>query len=284
MGNQLFCYAAARRLALVRDAELVLDHVSGFKYDTRYRRTYQLHHFNIPCRLASPSERLEPFSRYRRALKKRVALLRPFEKRNYIVQEGMDFDERLLTIQPGGTLYLEGYWQGEGYFKDHEEIIRNDLRLQGTSDSRNLEAMRIIRKSNAVAIHVRFFESPQDQNSTNTLLEYYRRAINEMEKRVGDAHYILFSDLPEAAIELMDELKLRYTVAGHNRGDDKAHLDLWLMSNCRHFIIASSTFSWWGAWLSENPDKVVIAPNVVNSESTGLWNFRGLIPDTWVQL
>lgn len=60
LGNQLFCYAAARRLAWVNDAELVLDAVTGFKYDRQHQRTYALGIFRIPARLATPSEQMEP--------------------------------------------------------------------------------------------------------------------------------------------------------------------------------------------------------------------------------
>ena len=70
LGNQLFCYAAARRLALVNHAELVIDDVSGFAFDEVYQRHYQLDHFNIPCRKATAAERLEPFSRVQRYLKR----------------------------------------------------------------------------------------------------------------------------------------------------------------------------------------------------------------------
>lgn len=129
LGNQLFSYAAARRLALVNSADLVIDHVSGFRYDTRYSRHYQLDHFAILCRKATHAERLEPFSRIRRNLLRRWNSLFQFERRSYLVQEGIDFDPRLLLLRPTNRLYLEGYWQSEGYFKDFENCIRNELAL-----------------------------------------------------------------------------------------------------------------------------------------------------------
>lgn len=111
LGNQLFCYAAARRLALVDQAELVIDDVSGFVRDHGYQRHYQLGHFNIPCRKATPAERLEPFSRVRRYLKRRWNQRLPFAQRAYLVQAGIDFDPCILHFKPQGTVYLEGYWQ-----------------------------------------------------------------------------------------------------------------------------------------------------------------------------
>ena len=73
LGNQLFCYAAARRLALVNNAELVIDDVTGFVRDRQYRRQYALDRFQIPARKATPAERMEPFERYRRGVAKFVA-------------------------------------------------------------------------------------------------------------------------------------------------------------------------------------------------------------------
>ena len=103
LGNQLFCYAAARRLALVNDAELVINDVTGFARDHVYKRRYQLDHFNIPCRKATPAERLEPFFRFRRPWMRRSNRAVPFEKRRYICEESMDFDPRLLLVKPLGA-------------------------------------------------------------------------------------------------------------------------------------------------------------------------------------
>ena len=129
LGNQLFCYAAARRLALVNNAELVLDDVSGFTYDDFYQRHYQLDHFSIPCRKATPAERLEPYHRVRRYLKRRWNQRKPFAQRAYLVQAGIDFDPSLLHFKPKGTVYLEGYWQSEEYFMDVADTLRQDFRI-----------------------------------------------------------------------------------------------------------------------------------------------------------
>lgn len=284
LGNQLFCYAAARRLALMNSAELVIDDVSGFVWDFTYQRHYQFEHFNIPCRKATTAERLEPFSRYRRYLKRIYNRLRPFAERSYIQQEGPDFDHRLLAINPRGTVYLEGFWQSERYFKDVEATIRSDLQIKPPGDEANRAMAAHIRSCLAVAVHVRFFDAPTQDGINNAPDDYYARAVAQMERLAPDAHYFVFSDRPDnvrGLIPLPDE---RITYVEHNQGDTNAYADLWLMHLCQHFIIANSTFSWWGAWLSAYVGKQVIAPGFEMREGKNSWGFEGLLPNEWIKL
>jgi len=283
LGNQLFCYAAARRLALVNNMELVIDDVSGFLYDYTYRRHSQLDHFNISCPRAIFLERLEPFSRVRRYLKRLINRSRSFDRRTYIKQEGFDFDKRLLCVKPRKTLYLEGYWQSEDYFKDIEATIRSDLVIKPPRDSINNKIANRIRNHLAVAIHVRFFDEPKHGGLNNTLKEYYARAVAKMEALVPDAFYYIFSDKPEFARLCIPLPDARMKCIDHNKGDASAYADMWLMTQCQHFIIANSTFSWWGAWLAEHKDKIVIAPGFELREGVAWWGFEGLIPDNWIK-
>lgn len=284
LGNQLFCYAAARRLAWYNHAELVLDHVTGFVRDFQYQRSYQLDHFNIPCRQASAWERLEPLSRERRFLKRKWNQRYLFDDRHYLVQEGMDFDARWLERKVVRTLYIEGYWQSERYFQDIGSIIRADFKIKEPTDEVNVAFARAIRHKTAVSVHVRFFDEPHQIEQHNLLLDYYARAMTWMEQHVPHAHYFVFSDNPERAKQKMLIEASRVTYLSHNQGDAYAYADLWLMTQCKHFIIANSTFSWWGAWLATYPDKKVIAPGLqLNAEKTA-WGFTGLIPTDWICL
>jgi len=284
IGNQLFCYAAARRLAMVNNAELVLDDVSGFTYDSEYQRHYQLDHFSIRCRKATPAERLEPFSKLRRALKRRFNQYLLFEKRRYLVEDGIDYDPRLLHYQLRGIVYLEGYWQSENYFKDVETTIRQDLHMKPPIDAVNLAIAGQIRTCAAIAVHVRFFEEPESASINNAPSDYYRSAIEMMERLAPTAHYFIFSDRPAAARALIPLPDDRVTLVAHNQGDENAYADLWLMTLCQHFIIANSTFSWWGAWLAKHPDKQVIAPGFEKRSGTSWWGFDGLLPVDWIKL
>jgi len=286
LGNQLFCYAAARRLAIVNDAELVIDHVSGFKYDYTYKRTYQLDKFNIPCRLAIPAERLEPFSRIRRAFLKRLEKKRPLKKRRYIVQDGMDFDRRILDLRVKKNVYLEGYWQSEKYFKDIEETIREDFKINHIQGDKNFKVSGLIKNSiNPVAVHFRLFDDKEGRFSpVDMQASYYRNAVKTISEKVTDTHYFLFSNKPDKAWEIFSTFNRPFTLVNHNKSENSAYLDLWLMSQCNHFIIANSTFSWWGAWLSDHRDKVVVSPGFEKKSGTGAWGFDGLLPDDWIKI
>lgn len=283
LGNQLFCYAAARRLALANNAELVIDDVSGFVRDRQYRRQYALDHFAIPARKATSAERLEPFERYRRGLMKWLSCRKPFAERRYLEQEGWGFDGRLLTLKVNGTLYLDGYWQSEGYFEDVGQIIREDLRIIPPTDTVNQRMAGTIGNCQAVALHVRWFDAPGSTAAHNISAAYYRRAITVMEGKIESPRYFIFSDDPEAVSAGLDLPEGRTTIVTHNRGDEHAYADLWLMSQCRHFITANSTFSWWGAWLGNADAKVVIAPDLKIDGKT-CWGFKGLIPEGWITI
>lgn len=284
LGNQLFCYAAARRLALVNNAELVIDDVTGFVRDRLYCRRYMLDRFCVSARKATPPERMEPFDRYRRWIIKCIARRKQFVERRYIEQEGLDFDPRLLEYKTRGTVYLDGLWQSEGYFKDIEATIREDLRIVPPTDALNQAMARQISDCNAVALHVRWFDGPNSGAAAHNMsADYYMRAVQLVEQQVDTPQYFIFSDDPDAARAKLSLPESRVTVVSHNRGDETVYADLWLMTQCKHFIIANSTFSWWGAWLANHPDKIVIASNI-KLEGITAWGFRGLIPDGWIEL
>lgn len=283
LGNQLFCYAAARRLALANGVELLIDDVSGFSRDRQYHRQYMLDCFHIPARKATASERLEPLARYRRAAMKWWFGSKPFEARRYLAQEGIDFDSRLLALKVNQSLYLDGLWQSEGYFKDIAPTIREDLRIIPPADSVNLRVAEEIAQCEAVAVHVRWFDAPGQNATYNIPAPYYRRAMALMEEKITSPRYFVFSDDPAAAKKVLPLPEDRTVYISHNRGDENAYADLWLMRQCRHFITANSTFSWWGAWLGSGEDKLVVTPDLV-IDGKAAWGFRGLIPAEWTRV
>lgn len=285
LGNQLFCYAAARRLAIANQAELVLDPVSGFVRDIEYQRKYRLDGFSIPAKLASPSERLEPFERIRRAFIKFKERSRPYEQRRYIEQEFSDFDSRLLNrkLQAPVTV-IDGLWQSTFYFYDITDILRTDLIIKPPTDNRNYSAVQWIKKNQAVAIHVRCYSTAG--SSGNVQEAYYRAALSLVADKIKKPYFAIFSDDPQYAISLLNLPQDRTLVVDWNENEGGEIIDFWLMKNCKHFIIANSTFSWWAAWLgARSADQLVFFPRRDVTIMPGwAWDYKGQMPIHWIDV
>jgi Glycosyl transferase family 11 len=284
LGNQLFSYAAARRLSIKNNAELVLDDITGFLRDEKFKRQYQLNHFNVSSRKANSIERLEPFERYRRGFLKWVSKRKSFIERIYLEEDVDVFDVRMLCFKLKHSIYLEGLWQDERYFKDIGDIIRRDLEIIPPIDELNQNMAKQILHSQAVALHVRWFDTPNssDEGTNNVSQNYYRKAISLIEKKINNPHYFVFSDNMKLAQENICLPEGRVTYVSHNKGDENAYADLWLMSKCNHFVIANSTFSWWGAWLSGSNNKIVVCPKSINLKGKMLGGMAGQVPGKWI--
>jgi hypothetical protein len=289
LGNQLFCYASARRLALVNQAELIIDDISGFAYDSFYRRKYALDAFQIPVNKATYLERMEPIGRFRRKLLRFLSKDQPLHRQRYILQEGVEFDSNLLSLHlTNKVTYFDGFGQSESYFSDIEEVLRRDLVFKPPQDNFNQSIAKIIKSCESVAVHVRWFSGLKNDESQASD-EYYRNALKKIQTNLIDPHLFIFSDQPKETAERFGSLTtgMKVTYVVHNQGDEMAYADLWLMSLCRHFIIANSTFSWWGAWLGEQKHiSLICAPKLIVQPENNVtaWGFKNLLPDRWTLL
>ncbi len=285
MGNQLFGYAAARHLAVTNRAELVIDHITGFEYDRVFRREYELNQFNITARTANAEERMEPFRRIRRVLCKWQARRRPFAERKYIEQSHDEFDERLTNLRITETTHIEGIWASERYFRESATVVRSDLILAPSSNPRVLGIADEIAKKVAVALHIRYYTPPTQSNGCNLPLGYYKRAVALIRKNIDTPHFFIFSDNPRAAMAEIELGDNDATVVSEAEANNRAVEDLWLMGLCQHFIVANSTFSWWGAWLAKHQGKSIVAPAPAPlSEPRAKWQLPIEIPPEWIRV
>lgn len=259
LGNQLFQYALGRTLAEQHAAQLKLD-IRGYESYALY--SYALDRFNIIESFATPDEvrRLRGGGWIAERLPRRLQKLNPFRKRSYILERRFSFDPAVLGSPD--DVYLDGYWQSEKYFKNLEEILRRELSVRNSLTGINRELAARIADSNAVSLHVRrgdFASNPKTRRVHGLCsVDFYQAAVRRIAETVPRPHFFIFSDEPEWAAANL-RLDHSMTVVA---GNDASHgyEDLRLMSLCRHHIIANSSFSWWGAWLNPNPDKIVIAP------------------------
>lgn len=283
LGNQLFMYAMARRLAHVNNVDLVLDGTTGFRGKNKYARQYMLDRFPITGRLANKAERRDPFHSFRRGLRKWWDKRKAVEDRQYIVDPG-GLDEAIYSLAITKPTTFEGYWQSEDWFKDMAEQIRAECTPTAPTDEKNIETARAIEHCTAVALHVRFFNDPTQTAQSQQVVDYYTKAIEAIRAKVSTPTFFIFSDQPEKAREILALDESEAHVVNHNSGDANAHLDIWLMSRCQHFITANSTFSWWGAWLGEKPDSIVVSPVFTAADAFLAWGLPGLIPERWISI
>lgn len=281
LGNQMFQYAAARRLSHVNNVPLKFDLDWFENHSTDIKREYELNVFNIQGKPASPDETAKlkepPCKPSLFSLIKRKIL--PSYKQTHIRQRHYHFEPDILEL--GSNTYLEGYWQSEKYFKDIDTVIRKEFTFKPEPDSLNREMAGCIKSSDSVSLHVRRGDYILNEVTNNyhgtCSQEYYSKAIEIISKKIKAPQFFVFSDEPEWTKANLD-IKHTATYIDIN-GPEKAYEDMRLMSLCKHHIIANSSFSWWGAWLNPEPDKMVIAPSKwFNDKSI---NTKDLLPETW---
>ncbi|MCZ6834608.1 MAG: alpha-1,2-fucosyltransferase [Planctomycetota bacterium] len=260
LGNQFFQYAAARQLSLIYDVPLKLD---VQKYIGNQKRQCQLHHYHVEVELATPDE-LAQVNRKRDDRGWRRPLRRFGITPTGSIRYCREVKDRINQLPDPirNSVYLRGYWQFEHYFKDIAPRIREELRLREAlgpaAESLALEMESVP----SVAVHVRRGDYASDPKVLQRLglcpLEYYEKAATILRNAFDDLRFYVFSDDPDW---VRTHLKMLDPVVFVEFDSSRRDLvDLEVMSRCRHFIIANSTYSWWAAWLGRHPDKQVVAP------------------------
>lgn len=286
LGNQMFQYAAGRRLALHHNTELKLDITKFQKIKGITPREYSLCHFKIKENFASGKDlryvRM-PSTRLRNFFVGTYCSITGNKQISY-KKEHHNFIFDLDFFNYSDNSYLDGYWQSEKYFKDIEDLIRHEFTLRKELDAPNAQMAKNILESNAVSVHIRRGDYVTNSSVFNYLgvcsLEYYHKAVDCMAKKISDPHFYIFSDDP-AWVKQNLVINYPHTYVTLNQGI-KDFSDLWLMSLCPHHIIANSSFSWWGAWLGTNVSKITIAPSRwANTPSRDVCD---IIPDGWITI
>jgi hypothetical protein len=278
LGNQLFQFAAGRRLAIRHGAELVLD-LGWFRHEGRGVvpvRSYQLGALDLNARVTRVHPRaLAAFeSGRRRGLRRR--------KLEVIRQRDGDFGVDRRVLNASDDVLLIGYWQSEEYFADVAGAVRQELGIATRPVSAQYAVLdRLVDRSSAVAVHVRrgdYVSNPRTHAFHGVLdRDYYRRALDYVRGRRTATTLLGFSDDPDwVERELAADLGL--TVV---RGGD-ALQELRLMSRCAHHVVANSSFSWWGAWLGERDDSLVVAPQRWFADPRA--DTRSIVPERWRRL
>ncbi len=274
LGNQMFQYAAGFCLAHLNNTQLKLD-LSGF--EEYGLRNFDLKSFNIHYEVATDEEIME--LRPSRNLEKVLQYLSPREKRTYYREKYFHFDEKIFLL--GSNIYLKGYFQSEKYFHPAKDMLRQEFNFKEAVISNVREFSRKLLTSNSVSVHIRHGDMKKDSASRDyhgvLPIDYYKKSIAIIQSKIRQPTFYFFSDDINWVKENLSFPDAVYV----SDNITKNHLeDIYLMSQCRHNIIANSSFSWWGAWLNDNPGKMVIAPK--NWFNKGPKDTYDLYPVDWM--
>lgn len=276
LGNQLFQYSFGRKIAHKTNSELKLDITS---YQSNKDRDYKLDVFNIN---AVEKEKYSVIFESKIINKIRITLdkLRPLKKKRYYREKSFTYDKNIEELK-SSDIYLDGYWQSYKYFQDIEEIIREELTLKNNISEKYKSILEQINNTNSVSMHFRrtdYIDSKHSSIYYSLQDEYYQNAIQYINQKIENPTFFIFSDDIEW---VKNNTNLPSSSIFVSQKEVKDYEEMILMSKCKHNIIANSSFSWWGAWLNNTPNKIVVAPKKWFKDEKKLT--KDLIPNSWIQ-
>lgn len=256
LGNQMFQFALAKSLG--SDGKEVLIDDSMLRYDNDHMELGVFPKVERELKIAPPqmAGRLGDLDK---SLFGKIRRRTIGYKKTHIRERGYAYHPELFKLD---GVYLDGYWQTERYFINIEETIRMLYTFPEIEDEENSAMAERIQGCDSVSLHIRRGDYLSAKNAPMhgdiCTRAYYDRAIGHIREHVGSPQFFIFTDDAQwARAEYGD--KKAFTVVDINHGS-QSFRDMQLMSLCRHHIVANSSFSWWGAWLDQRRDKIVVAP------------------------
>lgn len=254
LGNQMFQYAFGRAFSLEKGEKLLFD---DFSFSRDPLRKFALFGYTIETKKIGIWTKL--FYNFLYYLNRKYLFIKRGNTRCGIFYERQFFVYE--NLRECNARYYDGCWQNVNYFEQVKEIIKKELTYQGGLSESAKEWLEKIKSCEAVVVHVRHGDYLNENNRNIYEVpkkSYYDKAINYIRRRFPESFFFFFSDDMDWCKKNFGEEKNCFFI-------DKSSVDLeqeniFLMQNCKHFIIANSSFSWWGAWLGMKDDSVCIAP------------------------
>ncbi len=283
LGNQLFQYAIGRRLAIDQKTELKID-IDFYDIQANVtKRDFKLKAFQINADFATKADKIAVLG---------LSVFQPIKRRlwkmgfdifrwNYIRESSYGYHSEVLNHTE--SAHLDGYWQCPLYFESIRSVLLNEITIENKFLTEPFQTKsKEINIKNSVAIHVRrgdYVSNPiVNQQFGVCSVEFYNTAIQYILEKVDKPEFYVFSDdITWCKQNIDSQITPVNFVTGFSDYED-----LILMSKCKHQIVSNSTFGWWGAWLNQNPTKIVIAPAVWYVDPT--LDTTQLIPSEWIRL
>lgn len=281
LGNQLFQYAFGQYVAKKIYTDVLYDIQTELKINNFTTRTLALLNFNLKLNIATEKDisKMRYFQKgsFQR-IERKLTQLYPLINRKYKVEKNFH-GESIMDVRD--NCYYDGYWQSYEYLDFDESFLKSHIVLDCNLVKDKAGLITEISNSQSVSIHIRRGDYISIKVNATIFhlcsLDYYFNAINYMNSLFTDIRYYIFSDDIEWT-------KLHFKGNQYHFMEANAPFeDLYFMSKCKHNIIANSTFSWWGAWLNENPNKIIIAPKQWYVEKLNYMSDK-LIPNTWIRI
>lgn len=278
LGNQMFCFAAGFAVAQQMEIKMEVD-ISAYAHDG-FGRKYELDCFDIQ----TPSSTLRRDTVWHKSIRKLKLL--PYYKytaKNQIT-ELSDIPDLSGTQK---SVFLRYDWHNQNYtlFHTYREELRKLLTYKGNKSGGFLDLQGSNAQFNTIAIHLRY----GDYVGIGCVLdlEYYAKAIEQIRQNIigkeKRTRLVVFSEDIETAKQIIDPIKETYDVLYVTKEYGLTDLEeFWLMTQCDHFIISNSTFSWWAAYLGEQENSVVVVP-VLRGWISGCWE-ESYFPDNWERI
>lgn len=200
------------------------------------------------------------------------------KKKSHIFENEFKFN----IIKELRDVYLSGYWHNLKYIRNISNSLKDNLKFNISLNQVNKNILDNIQDFNSISIHVRRGDYLKNKNYNVLNSKYYLDAINNISKIIHKPIFYVFSDDMAWTKKNICGENVRYIT--ENIGAD-SYIDMFLMKKCKHNIIANSTFSWWAAYLNNNPNKIVILPKTwYNDYYKNKRILYKLIPDNWIPL
>ena len=272
LGNQLFTFAFGYALSQELRTDFYLDTSSP---DNGLGAKLELENFNI-----SYTKRVS--YTYYHDIVNRI-LLNRVRRRNAIGWTAQEYEEDKPTVYDAKTrdirrtTYFKGYWQSEKYFvKYRKDLLQMfQLKEERTKSVRNI--MKTVSQQNSIALHVR--RGDYVTIGCQLQMDFYDKAIQFIKEKIRDDLVLyIFSDDIKFCKQYFEKFSNNTKIVyPEYQSDNKTLDDLLIMSHCKHMIMANSTYSWWGAWLNQNEDKIIVCPEL------GMWA-GDFYPEDWAKI
>ncbi len=288
LGNQLFQYAAAKNLAIKNNCKLVIDVNSGFFINSIYtlfkeNSKFSLNKNKIKKVYYKNIIFIFLFFKILKNLRK-LFFLKDKLFNNFIdsliINESLlnIFSKKILNIKVKKNIYLLGYFQSEKYFFENKNFIIKEIFPLKPKNKIFINMKNKIKNCNSVSLGIRMHENFNKDNLYKfggiASLEFYKKAINNILKKVENPNFFIFSTNSNNVSHILKNIpilnKYKFSLVTYDLGYKDAYNTLWLMSYCKNHIISNSTFYWWGAYFSQTRYKkktIICSGNFPNKDT-----------------